>query len=43
MKENNKMFAEELFAYVMKPERLFRLCNSYDIELVQLVDICWSV
>jgi hypothetical protein len=41
MKENNKLFAEELIAYVLNPMRLENLCRTYDIELDELIDICW--
>jgi adenylate kinase len=41
MKQNNKAFAEELVAYVLNPLRLNRLCIKYEIELDELVEMCW--
>ena len=41
MKQNNKIFAEELVAYVFNPLRLNRLCDKYKIELDELVELCW--
>jgi hypothetical protein len=41
MKQNNKVFAEELVAYVFNPLRLNRICIEYDLELDELVEMCW--
>jgi hypothetical protein len=41
MKQNNKLFAEELVAYVFNPLRLNRLCVKYEIDLDELVEMCW--
>ena len=33
MRDNCNMFASELAAYVFHPNRLVRLCETYDLEL----------
>lgn len=39
MKETCKPFAEELVAYVFRPERLLRLCDAYGMELVDYIEL----
>ena len=41
MKQKNKVFAEELIAYVLNPLRLNRICSEYGLELDDLVELCW--
>jgi hypothetical protein len=41
MRENNKGFAEELVAHVFNPLRLIRICETYGVELDELVELCW--
>jgi hypothetical protein len=41
MRENNKVFAEELVAHVLNPLRLNRICETYGVELDELVELCW--
>jgi hypothetical protein len=41
MRENNKAFAEELVAHVFNPLRLNRICETYGVELDELVELCW--
>ena len=40
MKQNNKIFEEELVAYVFNSLRLNRICIEYGIELDELVELC---
>ena len=39
MKENCKVFAEELAAYVFHPVRLLRICENYDLELEEYFEL----
>ena len=41
MRENNKVFAEELVTHVFNPLRLNRICETYEVELDELVELCW--
>jgi hypothetical protein len=41
MRENNKVFAEELVAHVFNSVRLSRVCETYGVELDELVELCW--
>jgi hypothetical protein len=41
MRENNKAFAEELVAHVFNPVRMNRVCEAYEVELDELVELCW--
>ena len=39
MRENNKAFAEELVSKVFHPMRLGRICETYNLELEELVEL----
>ena len=39
MKINNLLFKEELIQKVFNPKRLIKICDSYNIELWDLVKI----
>ena len=39
MKKNNKAFAEELVSKVFHPTRLLRICETYNLELEELVEL----
>ena len=37
MKDNNKIFNEELTSYVFNPDRLNNICKLYDTTLIELI------
>ena len=39
MREQCRVFAEELARYVFRPERLLRLCDTYGLDLVDYIEI----
>ncbi len=39
MLSNNKEFTEELVAYVFNPKRLLKLCDTYNIEFLDYIDL----
>ncbi len=39
MLSNNKEFTEELVAYVFNPKRLLKLCNTYNIDFLDYIDL----
>jgi hypothetical protein len=39
MIQSNKVFAEELVAKVLHPMRLSRICETYNLELEELVEL----